>query len=142
MISGFFGQHRFLSNFYPAEVTLSSVTYPTVEHAYQASKSIDAGERELIRLCSMPGLAKRMAKNLRHLRPDLLDVNVKLRIMEDLVRQKFKIKELRRQLLATGDKELEETNNWGDHFWGTSHGDGTNHLGHILMKIRSELRCP
>jgi hypothetical protein len=42
-------------------------------------------------------------------------------------------------LLLTGDEELIEGNFWGDVFWGVCNGVGKNHLGKILMEVRSEL---
>ena len=33
-----------------------------------------------------------------------------------------------------------EGNTWGDRFWGVDGGEGENHLGGLLMKIRLELR--
>jgi hypothetical protein len=42
-------------------------------------------------------------------------------------------------LLATKGHDLAEGNWWGDTFWGTCKGTGHNHLGKILMDIRSEL---
>ena len=39
MINSFVGPCRFLSNFYPSEITYEGITYPTVEHAFQASKT-------------------------------------------------------------------------------------------------------
>lgn len=67
---------------------------------------------------------------------------VKLGIMEDLVRQKFNEKTLGDMLLATGDAELVEGNDWGDKFWGVCDGEGQNMLGKILMKVRSEKLSP
>ncbi len=48
--------------------------------------------------------------------------------------------DLAQRLLATGDAELVEGNNWGDRFWGICRGEGRNELGKILMKVRDELR--
>jgi ribA/ribD-fused uncharacterized protein len=65
---------------------------------------------------------------------------VKLRIMEGLVRQKFsKDPVLRQRLLDTGDQDLVEGNTWGDTFWGVCRGQGSNWLGRILMDVRAEL---
>ena len=33
---GFQGEFRFLSNFWPAEITYENIVYPTTENAYQA----------------------------------------------------------------------------------------------------------
>lgn len=44
---------------------------------------------------------------------------------------------LRQQLIKTDNKFLEETNHWGDQFWGVDiKKGGQNNLGKILMKIR------
>ncbi len=59
--------------------------------------------------------------------------------MTDLVRQKFQDPELRAALLATGNRYLEETNWWGDTFWGVCNGAGENRLGMILMAIRTRI---
>lgn len=137
MIESFDGPNRFLSNFTMAEVALDSVLYPSVEHAYQAAKTLDPGGRMAVRDCPTPGQAKRLGRSLKS-RPDW--PQVKLAIMEDLLRQKFtRHPGLRDKLLATGDQELVEGNTWGDTFWGVCRGEGTNHLGRLLMKIRSEL---
>lgn len=138
MIDRFQGQYRFLSNFYPAIVTLGDDDYPTVEHAYQAAKSPYPRERRMIRLAATPGDAKRLGSRLL-LRLGWEDL--KLSIMEDLVRQKFtRHPHLRSLLLLTGHQELIEENSWGDRFWGVCRGEGENHMGKILMKVREEVR--
>lgn len=60
--------------------------------------------------------------------------------MENAVRQKFLThKQLHEKLLATGTQELMENSPF-DYYWGISAGgSGDNHLGRILMKVRSEL---
>jgi hypothetical protein len=40
-------------------------------------------------------------------------------------------------LINTGDDKLVEGNDWGDTFWGICEGKGHNHLGEMLMTIRS-----
>jgi ribA/ribD-fused uncharacterized protein len=134
MISSFIGQYRFLSNFWPAVVQLDGMKYPTVEHAYQAAKTLNPTHREMVRTAYSPGAAKRLGRTVS-MRPDW--DRIKLQTMRNLVEQKFQHSELREKLLATGDEELEEGNSWGDTFWGVSFGHGQNHLGRILMDIRS-----
>lgn len=56
------------------------------------------------------------------------------------MRVKFRNPELRDKLVATGDAEIVEGNWWGDKFWGVCRGVGENHLGKILMRIRTELQ--
>ena len=60
--------------------------------------------------------------------------------MLSIVRAKFENAYLRRRLIATGDAELMEGNDWGDRFWGVCRGKGENRLGKILMKVRAEIR--
>ena len=63
--------------------------------------------------------------------------------MEDIVRAKFtQNQELKQQLIGTGDAYLEEGNTWHDTCWGVDlkTGEGQNHLGKILMKVRQELK--
>ena len=66
--------------------------------------------------------------------------DVKLSVMEKAVFAKFsqnpRLKEL---LLATGSKDIIE-NSPRDSFWGCGKdGKGLNHLGKILMRVRSQL---
>lgn len=138
-IAGFTGGYRFLSNFYPATVEMGGVFYPTLEHAYQAAKTALPKEREAIRKAATPALAKRLGKSLT-IRPNWEEK--KLEFMLILLRRKFKNSstKLGDWLLATGDAYLEETNYWGDTFWGVCRGVGENHLGKILMQVREELR--
>ena len=140
-VKEFQGKYRFLSNFWNLPVNpvmLDGMPYPTVEHAYQAAKTLDPQRREVIRMQETPGKAKRAGRKVR-IRADW--EKVKLSIMEDLVRQKFTNSDnLTERLLKTGDQELIEGNTWNDTFWGRCRGVGKNHLGKILMKIREELR--
>lgn len=135
-IRGFFGRWRWLSNFWPAEVWYQGVTYPTVEHAYQAAKTVSPIERQVIRACPTPGGAKRLGKGVNQ-REDW--DTVKIPIMLNLLRQKFAQEPLRSRLLATESNPLIEENPWGDRFWGISQGEGHNMLGRLLMQIRDEL---
>lgn len=139
MITSFQGEHRWLSNFHPCTVTWDG-PYPSVEHAYQAAKSLVKAERDRVRACPTPADAKRAGRTLT-IRPDW-DA-VKLRVMAHLLRQKFAPgSALAARLLATGDAELVEGNGWGDTYWGVCDGVGQNHLGLMLMQIRDELRTP
>jgi predicted NAD-dependent protein-ADP-ribosyltransferase YbiA (DUF1768 family) len=67
---------------------------------------------------------------------------VKINVMREVLRIKFEIPELRDKLLATGDVQLVEGNNWGDEFWGVNSvtGVGLNHLGVLLMERREILK--
>lgn len=132
-VNSFDGPYRFLSNFWPNEVTFDDETYPSIEHAYQAAKTLDPEDREKIRLAPTAAKAKKFGKVVT-LRPDWNDV--RLDIMKELLQQKFSNPTLRDLLIATGDEELIEGNWWGDVYWGKCRGKGENHLGRLLMEIR------
>ena len=145
MINEFKGKYSFLSNFYPSPIApwTDGILYPTVEHAFQAMKSLDLNERKNIARMRTPGNAKYAGRHVT-LRPDW--DNVKLDIMYEALKEKFKYPDLRKALLCTGDQELVEGNTWHDNFYGScycSHCrniEGQNHLGKLLMKIREELK--
>jgi ribA/ribD-fused uncharacterized protein len=143
IIDSFRGNYRFLSNFYPCIVCLDGVSYPSVENAYQAAKTLNPVLRVPFQT-GTPSAAKRMGSNI------LLRTNweeVKLEIMKFLLRQKFsKGSALLKQLQQTKGYLLVEGNFWHDNFWGncfcnrrqTCEEEGKNHLGNILMNIRDE----
>lgn len=137
MIKSFAGSHRYLSNFFPVIVELNYKYYTSVEHAYQAAKTLDLEDREKIRKVLYAREAKRLGRKVA-LRKDWEEI--KLLVMRSLLEQKFtKNSTLGLLLQNTGPQELIEGNNWGDTFWGVCRGVGENHLGKILMEIRSEL---
>ena len=138
VIDRFVGDYWFLSNFYPSPVTFNGVVYPTVEHAYQAAKTLDPAERERIRICETPGQAKRLGRRVK-LRSDW--ESIKIDVMATLVREKFRDPQLAKKLLDTGDCKLIEGNDWGDRIWGMVNGTGKNYLGRILMAIRADLKA-
>lgn len=125
-IDSFTGEYRFLSNF-----------EGRVEQEYQAAKCSDINESYAILDCISPGKAKRMGRKVK-MRPDWDEV--KLDIMKKLLLKKFRTPLFREKLLATGDAELIEGNDWGDTYWGVCKGVGENHLGRLLMEVREELR--
>lgn len=138
-ITSFSGNYRFLSNFYSASVELDGVDYRTVEHAFQAAKTLNASERGRIQRTRSPGAAKHIGRRVT-LRPEWEEV--KIEVMRRLVYQKFyNYPVLARGLVATGDSLLVEGNTWNDRFWGECPvGIGHNHLGKILMEVRTELK--
>ena len=130
---------HFLSNFHPAPVEMDGMTYPTVEHAFQAAKTEDPALRAMVRGQPTPGMAKKAGRALTKLRPGWNEMRVD--VMRALVRRKFETHpDLAARLLATGDRELVEGNTWRDSFWGVYRGLGENWLGRILMEVRAWLR--
>ena len=141
MITNFRGKYNFLSNFYYAEVEYEGESYPSVEHAYQAAKTMDPKEREEIRLCGSPANAKRLGRRVT-LRPDWHEI--KLEVMATLLSQKFmRHPHLGKKLLETGKEIIREGNTWGDVFYGAVNEGGKwvgkNYLGKMLMELRGIL---
>lgn len=125
-IDSFEGKYRFLSNFWPDNGT-------TLEHHYQAAKTLDVKWAAMILMAPTPNEAKKLGRRA----PIQTDWDFKrIAVMRALVRHKFSDIELAEALLETGDAYLVEGNNWGDTFWGKVNGKGKNWLGKILMETR------
>ena len=136
-IDSFSGEYEFLSNFFPSVICdPDGITYPTVEHYFQAMKTVHLSERKEIAAAPTPGKAKRMGRRV-FLRSDW--EGIKIEVMRQGLKQKFADKELRDKLLATGDAILIEGNWWHDTFWGVCDGKGENNLGKLLMEVRTEM---
>lgn len=135
-VNEFTGQYRFLSNFWNCYILFDQQMYPSVENAYQAAKCKNIEDRLYFRTCKSSE-AKQRGK-IVVMRDDW--EKVKLDIMYELVKQKFSEYYQLGELLMQTFGKLEEGNWWGDTFWGTVNGEGQNHLGRILMRVRDELR--
>jgi ribA/ribD-fused uncharacterized protein len=137
-ITSFEGEYRFLSNFYPTQVTYNNITYPSSEHAYQAQKSGNSRVHKIFAKLETAAEAKTLGHALK---PRADWDQMKQLVMFNIVKLKFdsnpKLKEM---LLATGDREIIEGNTWNDTYWGVCDGVGENHLGKILMLIRTNYR--
>lgn len=136
MINKFVGEYKFLSNMYPCIIEVEGQKYPSVEHAFQAMKSLDSNDRVAMSVCRSPEEAKQAGK-LLNLRSDWEQVKVNL--MYEILKKKFTDPELAQKLKSTQGEELIEGNTWGDKFWGVYKGQGENQLGKLLMKIREEI---
>jgi len=140
-ISSFKEEYSFLSNFYPSVVSEeydgTVINYPTVEHAFQANKSLDKDIRKKISELDSPAKAKRYG-NTVSLRSDW--EFIKLDVMRKFIHLKFQNEELKEKLLKTDGLYLEEGNVWNDTFWGVCRGKGRNNLGKILMEERDKVR--
>ncbi len=80
-ISVFRGPHDFLSNFYAADVELEGAEYPTIEHAFQAAKSLDYAERRAVKNAKSASEAKRMGRKIKRA---LIGLTVSLEIMDNI----------------------------------------------------------
>ena len=144
-IDSFTGDHAFLSNFAPCPVRCpddpDGQPYPSVEHAFQASKTLSGAQRQAVRAAPSPGAAKRMGRAV-----DLRDGwdEAKGDVMLGLLRQKFAVEPYRSLLAGTGEARLVEGNRWHDQEWGDcrcqAHAGepGANMLGALLERVRAE----
>ena len=138
-INSFSGEHAFLSNFFERPVLFDGAAYKSTEHAYQAAKSLDPQVREVIQSAQSPREARRLGQ-MCELRDDWDEV--KIPVMEEVLRYKFSEPSMKRKLMETAPAQLIEGNTWGDRFWGAEREFGKwvgeNNLGKLLMKLRDE----
>jgi hypothetical protein len=141
-IKGFFGDYRWLSNFHVCEVHYDFLGFVSSENAYQAAKVVE-DQREPFQLCT-PYESKNLWQEERFTKRYTADEwdKVKYSVMFYVVFDKFmRNNDLRKKLLETGKKHLEETNHWGDTYWGVDvRKGGQNKLGSILMYIRDSVK--
>lgn len=136
-VFGFFGEYRWMSNFHPIDIVWEGIVYPTTEHAFQASKTISIEEKKIISSVAKPSEAKRVGGKVS-LRADWELIKVPTMLQINLI--KFQNSVLAEKLLSTDGMYLEETNWWGDTFWGVCDFKGKNILGEILMLIRKQIK--
>ena len=139
----FRGELSFLSNFFEAPFrTRTGIKWPTVEHAYQAAKSLDHSDWQKILAEKKPGRVKQMGKAFK-LRPDWDDV--KINLMQNFVFLKFMQNPRLLEKLIAIKTPIIESNHWHDNFWGCCECENCvkkfkeNWLGRILMDVRVKL---
>jgi len=144
VIDRFANEYEQLSNFYPVIIKFNNINFPTVEHAFVASKSIKPEFwYKISKLKSdQAGKAKLMGRKI-YLRKDW-DL-IKIARMKNFLLQKFSQNQFKEFILSTGDAKLIEGNYWHDNYWGDCKCKkckkiiGQNQLGKLLMTIRSLL---
>ncbi|MHA1868777.1 MAG: NADAR family protein [Candidatus Heimdallarchaeaceae archaeon] len=144
-INFFKEKYKKFSNFYPVIICYEDIEYPSVEHAYVASKSLDKMFR--YKISQIPadkaGLAKREGRRVILRKNWNLLRNPFMRIF--LV-QKFTYPEFGDLLLSTGTAYIEEGNYWHDNYWGNCYCNkcknikGKNNLGKIIMEVRELIK--
>lgn len=142
MIHTFADETRWLSNMMTVDVVYDGYAFKSVEHAYQYAK---CETDEWRAVCQDPNLnpyqIKRKSKDI--VIRDNWD-EIKLLVMEGLLIQKYNQEPYQELLLATGNQNIQEGNNWNDTFWGVdlknSPNIGENHLGRLIMNIRTQLK--
>ena len=141
VIDRFLGDYQDLSNFAPVVIHYKDINFPTVEHAFVASKSKDGMFRlNISRVPAwQPGKAKRMGRKTK-LRSDW-DM-VKIPNMKRFLMQKYSYERYRTLLLSTDKAQIVEGNYWHDNYWGNCECPkcknivGQNQLGKLLMEVR------
>ena len=134
------GELGYLANYSNYGFTVDGIYYPTAEHFYQASKFDNPEIIEKILACKTPREAACCGRNKNHIRiPNFKEM--KLEKMYQGVFEKFRQNpDILQKLLDTGNEEIIEANDQ-DSFWGIGpDGDGENHMGEILMRVRENLK--
>jgi ribA/ribD-fused uncharacterized protein len=126
------------TNFAPIPITIDGKVWPTSEHYFQACKSLDANEREMVRRAKSPRDALDMGRNVK-LRADW--ENKKDKVMMSILMAKFtQNMDARNELLSTYPHPLIEDSPV-DSYWGCgSDGKGKNKLGKMLVIVRDHIR--
>jgi len=153
MIGVFRGDNHFLSNFYPCEIVEDDIIYSSVEHYYIAmkvntsvlfqKKRYTVNEfRVMVSELDNASLVKKVGESIK---PRNDWKQYRFIVMKFGITEKFKNKELRRKLIATGNQELVEGNWWHDNYFGScfcdkcKNIDGKNMLGKMIMDVRDEI---
>jgi ribA/ribD-fused uncharacterized protein len=145
-------QWGWMSNFWPAPIRVpvgggfgDKQSFPSAEHLYQFSKWDRRGvdQRELMdAICGLNEVdaasAKRWGRKVR-VRPNW--EGMKLKVMRNVLREKFaQHHDLAVRLAETDDELLLHLSPW-DKFWGVSETRvGLNRLGQLMMQRRELLR--
>jgi len=130
--------YNWFSNMIPSELNIDDVIYNSVENYYQAMKTNDLFQQQIIATAT-PSQSKRLGRKVK-LRDDweLIKESVMMKGLE----AKFTKNKWRKKLIETGNNPIIEWNNWNDKIWGVSVHDclGQNKLGYLLMELRNRLK--
>ncbi len=131
---------QYLSPFSAHQIEIWGEVFPTVEHAYQASRIQPGPERESIKHAPSPMDAWREGQKHKNT-PNLQVPNFnKDAIMEEVIRAKLQqhpdIQDILRESNVRELLKVHDT----DYYWGTGKdGSGENRMGKLWMKLRDEL---
>ena len=130
------------SNFSLHNISLHGQDWLTVEHYYQAQKFVGSVDQRLVATIGAvptPQEAAKLGRDPNHrMRADW--EYVKILTMREAVLTKFLTHtDIQAILLATGDQLIVEDSPT-DYYWGCGcDRTGQNHLGKVLMSVRSEI---
>lgn len=130
--------HGYMSNYKKARFFVHGRWWDWVEAPYQAAKTIVPAEIDAVFNVKTANESRLLGQKVT-MRPDW--DQVKYNVMYECVQAKFlQHKDLRDQLMATGNEELIE-NSPVDYYWGCgADGTGKNKLGLLLMQLRTEFQ--
>lgn len=131
--------HPFLRNDFQLDnpIVIDGITFPTVEHAFQAAKTTDIDERK--RIATLSVREARQAGREFNLDSYSWDTK-KYFVMENLLKAKFDADDsLAKKLISLSGKISMVSDR--DSFWGMDPDTdaGENNMGVILASIRDEL---
>jgi len=126
------------SNFAATPIIVDYDIYPTVEHYFQAMKTIDSVERKKIMTAATPKLAKELGRKAQ-MRPDWEQIKNDIMYIGLKAKAKYS-REFHDLLLSTGDAKLVENSPY-DRYWGCGRdGTGLNKLGELLEQLRTSIQ--
>lgn len=146
-IRAFEGEHRWLSNFWEVPIELSAFRqrwiFASTEHVFQMAKlehtRLDiADQQELfeeVAALETPGQSKRFGRRIPELDVDSWNAARDRAMARTLMAKFTQHADLQERLLGLEGYYLEESNHWGDRYWGVD-GTGENRLGELLMELR------
>lgn len=140
-ITDFSNQYSFLNNDHICLVHYDGLLYASVTHAFQAARTLSESTREQISKIHDIETMYELVENIED--PPEWNKN-RVRIMEILIRDKFRRNHILRQRLSeTGTAQLQNSyqeSSPSNLFWGTINDRGDNTIGKILMKVRSDIQ--
>lgn len=139
---GFYNREFFcLDNFSSFGFAYNGQYYQTVEHGYQSLRFKDVApdiEEKIVKCYSAYEAQKIAHENIEKQVNNWNDI--KVRVMEDLLRAKLEQNPYVKQKLLQTEKFLICEDSPKDSFWGIGYNrDGRNELGKLWMKLRNEL---
>lgn len=146
-INRFTGATGFLSNFYVNEpIVFDGVEFLSAEHLFNALKTRSASEAQYVIEAKTAADAKARGRTVT-LRENWDSIERYTAMRRTLGAKFFGSPLLREMLCWSGDRPLIEGNTWHDNVWGdctcgrpACQTPGENHLGKLLMELRSDLQ--
>lgn len=141
-IVGFYEREFYpFSNFSSFSVKWKGRTWPTSEHAYQASRFMGKNPKIVEKIFKAKSADEAYKIAIKYLVKDMTKYGERdVKIMEDIVRHKLKQNPyVMHKLMQTGKRRIIEDSP-KDSFWGWGlNKKGRNELGRIWMKLRDEV---